>query len=90
MKKYLIFLFAMAICVSTNLYAVEKTTPEEELVPIQSSTGQLVNLDLTRALQRIDSLEREINDLERTNRYQDDRIRSLERTVSDLRRDIRG
>ena len=47
---------------------------------------RLVDMDLSRAVARIEALERHVADLERDIDYQDQQIRSLDRSIDDLKR----
>ena len=50
-------------------------------------TGQsLVNLETNDMETRIHDLGRQVDEIERDKRFQDERIRNLERTVNDIRR----
>jgi len=55
-------------------------------VPAASSNEKLVDLDSSRAKTRIDDLERRVSQLERDQRFQDERIRNLDREINELRR----
>ena len=65
--------------------AESKPEPPPKSEPVQAS-GKLVDLGISRAVARIDTLEREVADLRRDNRTQDERIRALDRSIDDLKR----
>ncbi len=64
----------------------ELVRPSKAKSSSESSKNNLVNLDQRQIENRIQELERQIDDIERDRRFQDERIRNLERTVNDLRR----
>ena len=85
MKRMLMVVFLMGV--AAGLVRADDVGTDGNLpVPRKNEEGALINLDASRASGRIDELQRRVSDLERDNRYQDDRIRSLERSVDDLRR----
>ena len=88
-KTFLFSVFIFTLFAASRLFAVEPASDDASLPELKSSSGQLVNLDLSQAVRRISDLERELQDLERDNRYQDDRIRQLERSINDIRRERR-
>ena len=89
-----LFFLAMSLLAAFGLPAwAEDAPPQETLVPQASpaakeeAPARMVNLNLTRALTRIEELSRRLGDVERGLRYQDDRLRDLDREVNDLQRD---
>ena len=66
--------------------AESKTDLVPPITPTNNTSGQLVNLDVSRLNARIYELERRVQDLERENRFQNDRISNLDRELDDVRR----
>ena len=62
----------------------EKLVPQKE--PAAKNQQNLVDMGSENQGNQIRDLEREVQDLRRDLRFQEDQIRNLERTVNDLRR----
>ena len=86
MKKHFSIL-ALLLLVSFNLYAQEQPYRDNNTQEIKKPAVEerLINIDLRRAVQRIQELEREVKDLVSANRSQDDRIRVLEHDMESIR-----
>ena len=78
-----------AIFISTFCFPVAVVRADEDVVPVaKSAAGQqnLVDLDSKNIAGKLRDIEREVEEIQRERRSQDERIRNLERTVNDLRR----
>ena len=89
MKPMRVLVLLLVLGVSSGVLSADDESDNAGTAAARSprkAEGKLINLEASRAAGRIDELQRRLSDLERDNRYLDDRIRALERTVDDLRR----
>ena len=86
MKKTVRLIILLCFVGLGSSFAENAAEEKWEDVPPALPEGELVNLNTSRAQAQIDQLVRQVADLERNKRLQDERIRNIERTVDDLKR----
>ena len=75
----LMILAASAFAVTEDEFAVEPVNPDVQ------GRG-LVDTDVAALSSKVNELERNLNDIERDRRFDQERLRQLDRDVSDLKR----
>jgi hypothetical protein len=85
MKK--ILLLAAVFCL---LQSIPASADDELVPPIDPGTNtrseNLISSSQSTLVNKVNELERRVNDLERDRRFNQDRIRQLDREVNDMKR----